>query len=129
MCKLSLISIFFFNDTATTAIYTYLHPLSLHDALPIWPKIPSASWHCLMFKDDVCCFQCQRNGAFHRIENVSGLHDILLRSEEQTSELQSLMRSSYDVFSLKKKNHLQHSQRTEKNHTKCNATYYRNYTY
>src|SRR3546814_18294042 len=78
MCKLSLISIFFFNDTATTAIYTYLHPLSLHDALPIWPKIPSSSWHCLMFKDDVCCFQCQRNGAFHRIENVSGLHDILL---------------------------------------------------
>src|SRR3546814_12029275 len=26
---------FFFNDTATTEIYTYLHPLSLHDALPI----------------------------------------------------------------------------------------------
>src|SRR5258708_19847417 len=29
-------SFFFFNDTATTEIYT----LSLHDALPIWP-IPS----------------------------------------------------------------------------------------
>src|SRR3546814_14222591 len=28
---------FFFNDTATTEIYTYLHILSLHDALPIWP--------------------------------------------------------------------------------------------
>src|SRR3546814_11703151 len=28
--------IFFFNDTATTEIYTYLHTLSLHDALPIW---------------------------------------------------------------------------------------------
>src|SRR3546814_14676145 len=26
---------FFFNDTATTEIYTYLHPLSLHEALPI----------------------------------------------------------------------------------------------
>src|SRR3546814_13625780 len=26
---------FFFNDTATTDIYTYGHPLSLHDALPI----------------------------------------------------------------------------------------------
>src|SRR3546814_18423830 len=26
---------FFFNDTATTEIYTYLHTLSLHDALPI----------------------------------------------------------------------------------------------
>src|SRR3546814_20354748 len=27
---------FFFNDTATTEIYTYGHTLSLHDALPIW---------------------------------------------------------------------------------------------
>src|SRR3546814_16433688 len=28
--------VFFFNDTATTEIYTYGHTLSLHDALPIW---------------------------------------------------------------------------------------------
>src|SRR3546814_11154926 len=28
----------FFNDTATTDIYTYLHTLSLHDARPIWPR-------------------------------------------------------------------------------------------
>src|SRR3546814_14187449 len=27
--------IFFFNDPATTEIYTYCHTLSLHDALPI----------------------------------------------------------------------------------------------
>src|SRR3546814_16236908 len=26
---------FFFNDTATTEFYTYCHPFSLHDALPI----------------------------------------------------------------------------------------------
>src|SRR3546814_6805793 len=31
----------------------------------------------------------------------------LLRSEEHTSELQSLMRSSYAVFCLKKKNNIQ----------------------
>src|SRR3546814_5421444 len=31
-----LVSVFFFNDTATTEIYTYLHTLSLHDALPIF---------------------------------------------------------------------------------------------
>src|SRR3546814_18636049 len=30
--------IFFFKDTATTEIYTYLPPLSLHDALPIYPR-------------------------------------------------------------------------------------------
>src|SRR3546814_7476516 len=28
--------IFFFNDAATTEILTYLHPRSLHDALPIY---------------------------------------------------------------------------------------------
>src|SRR3546814_18485374 len=27
--------VFFFNDTATTEIYTYRHTLALHDALPI----------------------------------------------------------------------------------------------
>src|SRR3546814_15178763 len=27
---------FFFNDPATTEIYTYCHTLSLHDALPIY---------------------------------------------------------------------------------------------
>src|SRR3546814_20604039 len=32
------ILIFFFNDTATTQIYTYGHTLSLHDALPIFIK-------------------------------------------------------------------------------------------
>src|SRR3546814_15860240 len=30
-----LLCFFFFNDKATTEIYTYLHTLSLHDALPI----------------------------------------------------------------------------------------------
>src|SRR3546814_7868735 len=34
-----------------------------------------------------------------------------LRSEEHTSELQSLMRISYAVFCLKKKNHNQHEYR------------------
>src|SRR3546814_19609092 len=28
----------FFNDSATTYIYTYLHTLSLHDALPIFRR-------------------------------------------------------------------------------------------
>src|SRR3546814_17009028 len=31
----SCVVIFFFNDTATTDIYTYCHTLSLHDALPL----------------------------------------------------------------------------------------------
>src|SRR3546814_13056649 len=32
----SLCFFFFFSDPATTAIYTYCHTLSLHDALPIY---------------------------------------------------------------------------------------------
>src|SRR3546814_12520260 len=35
---LSFVVLFFFNDTATTEIYTYLHTLSRHDALPIWAR-------------------------------------------------------------------------------------------
>src|SRR5213075_3567168 len=34
---------FFFNDTATTEIYTTRHTLSLHDALPISNLLPTAS--------------------------------------------------------------------------------------
>src|SRR3546814_20019819 len=33
---------FFFNDTATTEIYTYGHTLSLHDALPIFAPADAA---------------------------------------------------------------------------------------
>src|SRR3546814_12664017 len=35
--------IFFFNDTATTEIYTYCHTLSLHDALPILRELRAIS--------------------------------------------------------------------------------------
>src|SRR5213594_4520907 len=69
---------FFFNDTATTEIYTSVHTLSLHDALPIsrrtapgWPRTGGG---------------CGRR-----------------RSEEHTSELQSRTLISYAVFCLKKK--------------------------
>src|SRR5216110_423861 len=36
--------IFFFNDTATTYIYTSSHTLSLHDALPISFTMPCTWW-------------------------------------------------------------------------------------
>src|SRR3546814_2006437 len=34
-CNIHALPYFLFNDTATTEIYTYLHTVSLHDALPI----------------------------------------------------------------------------------------------
>src|SRR3546814_5683823 len=46
---------------------------------------------------------------------VAAIAGIVQRSEEHTSELQSLMRISYAVFCLKKKN--KHKQQTNRHHT------------
>src|SRR5213079_3721429 len=72
---------FFFNDTATTEIYTTTDTLSLHDALPI---------------------------SVRRLVPRRPLPRVLAgpqrhRSEEHTSELQSPVVISYAVFCLKKK--------------------------
>src|SRR5213594_5271620 len=77
-----IILFFFFNDTATTEIYTSVHTLSLHDALPI-----SARWRRRGFE----------NGAAWKRSP---------RSEEHTSELQTRTLISYAVFCLKKKKKL-----------------------
>src|ERR1051326_9483001 len=68
--------VFFFNDTATTEIYT----LSLHDALPICQRVDDAVRAHLVWVVDRDCH----------------------RSEEHTSELQSHSFISYAVFCLKK---------------------------
>src|SRR5213594_5266494 len=76
---------FFFKNTATTKIYTSVHTLSLHDALPILPwrtTNPPNSSH-----------EVTPSRASRRQE----------RSEEHTSELQSRTLISYAVFCLKKK--------------------------
>src|SRR3546814_6843523 len=103
--------IFFFNDTATTEIYTYLHTLSLHDALPISARSstptrprrsctrPHARWNMIpsdSMRPKRACSNCARWRA--------NMASSPTRSEEHTSELQSLMRISYAVFCLKKKN-------------------------
>src|SRR5216117_4511751 len=74
---------FFFNDTATTEIYTRKDTLSLHDALPIWHV------------------RYSRDPALRRSSPCEGQR----RSEEHTSELQSPFLISYAVFCLKKKKH------------------------
>src|SRR3546814_8095239 len=104
--------VFFFNDTATTAIYTYLHTLSLHDALPIyWPPIIR---RCSRVLWPVSWEQWTLIG--HFTGSRTGIPPMavarrcpmrppipITRSEEHTSELKSLMRISYAVFCLKKK--------------------------
>src|SRR5438034_3313863 len=70
---------FFFNDTATTEIYT----LSLHDALPIW-KPRRTSHHTGRFQRAAArCRRRSRAGWLRRAASSS------FRSEEHTSELQS----------------------------------------
>src|SRR3546814_1355354 len=125
----------FFNDTATTEIYTYCHTLSLHDALPI-----SANWRPMAPRPPM---PTRRSGLFgvtsSRLaapsagiralqdgveENVAGGGQILGRSEEHTSALQSLMRISYAVFCLKKKNvsTIKHQQPTMTQNTSSNKS-------
>src|SRR5258707_13997783 len=75
-CILRLDLFFFFNDTATTEIYT----LSLHDALPILATCVEG--HKVLSADgtsttDCMPYRCEAGGTCHP------------RSEEHTSELQS----------------------------------------
>src|SRR5438477_10400345 len=76
---------FFFNDTATTEIYT----LSLHDALPIFGRG--------LF---------ERGKPADRVEAEDLVEDVqVLRSEEHTSELQSHVNLVCRLLLEKKKKH------------------------
>src|SRR3712207_7293915 len=70
------IMLFFFNDTATTEIYT----LSLHDALPILTVLERAK---VLHRD------VKPSNILLDLHGSVWLTDFGLRSEEHTSELQS----------------------------------------
>src|SRR3546814_2678704 len=112
---------FFFNDTATTEIYTYSHTLSLHDALPIYVEHVRQTFQA---HHRLTPLRLQGTGALEQLFLAVEIErrktrrasermrrvcvameqfDHVLRSEEHTSEVQSLMHSSYAVFCLKKK--------------------------
>src|SRR5256885_5552433 len=75
---------FFFNDTATTEIYT----LSLHDALPIWTgSIPTPSSSSL--PSPRCRWSASSSGNGGRSIRWWRCASSATRSEEHTSELQS----------------------------------------
>src|SRR3546814_6131814 len=117
-CDVYTFVFFFLNDTATSEIYTYCLTLSLHDALPIWCWCCrwSGCWHedhrlerarcgglprSVATADAAHCRQRARGRATHHRAGARRWRS--RRSEEHTSELQSLMRISYAVFCLKKK--------------------------
>src|SRR3546814_7275113 len=118
-----------FKSTATTEIYTYLHPLALHDALPIARcavMTTSSEWvtpgrkqqgtrmyHPDLIRHPDSCPALVLNADYTPLSYYplsvwpwqTAVKAVFLdRSEEHTSELQSLMRISYAVFCLKKTN-------------------------
>src|SRR3546814_3834905 len=115
----------YFYEHANNEINTLSDTISLHDALPISSSARfsarkgsqqegNSAERGLFFGGDAVEFGAARprRGA---LELAAGGHDVAaargadgggdpgLRSEEHTSELQSLMRISYAVFCLKKK--------------------------
>src|SRR3712207_9260683 len=76
--------IFFFNDTATTEIYT----LSLHDALPICPGRARGTL-AQALAERTAGGPPERRGVVHRLDRYTSGLLLLARSEEHTSELQS----------------------------------------
>src|SRR3546814_10096605 len=134
-----MFDICFFNESATTEIYTSEHPLSLHDALPICaaararraavPAIVAANGKDMARGRDKGLSDAMLDrlrldadrieGIAASLESIADLPDPVGdvigtierpngRSDEHTSELQSLMRISYAVFCLQKTNKNHH---------------------
>src|SRR3546814_3730371 len=133
-----LVCCFFFNDPATTEIYTSSHTLSLHDALPISRQTRQVTPRPALQRGFAGASSPRRRGSRNineprfsaalpgRHPRVGGDPETSMnrasarlcrgvipakRSEEHTSELQSLMRISYAVFCLKKKKQNTHQQK------------------
>src|SRR3546814_8948255 len=119
----------FFKETATTEIYTARHTLSLHDARPIPRSIragatdasteaigrnlPAGHFASEIETRGIIAAGTERH---HQRQQMlltrmrePGVRQAVPRSEEHTSELQSLMRISYAVFCLKKKKTINHN--------------------
>src|SRR5947199_7036947 len=82
---LSYLFIFFFNDPATTEIYT----LSLHDALPILVLVHIVV-DLVPEDQDACHAGAPLFHRYHPTREMSMIVRVCARSEEHTSELQSL---------------------------------------
>src|SRR2546429_3633542 len=87
---------FFFNDTATTEIYT----LSLHDALPIC-IIPGGSPCCICCGGGCCTLKLSATLICELWRFT--ISSIIARSEEHTSELQSRLHLVCRLLLEKKK--------------------------
>src|SRR3546814_9115280 len=112
----SLVMFFFFKTTP--AYEMRMSDWSSDVCSSDLPRPALAAWQCLQeihqaglkaglgLYEDNEAFDTRRPGVEGSRAHDLAAHDLkhLLRSEEHTSELQSLMRISYAVFCLKKKN-------------------------
>src|SRR3546814_2967867 len=116
----------FVSDPATPVIYTYCNTLSRHDARPIcrvvvvdgfaiYDRIETRPEHrgrglaraVMMKLEAIGREKGAVRGVLVATPDGRALYEG--RSEEHTSELQSLMRISYAVFCLKKKTAVKHT--------------------
>src|SRR3546814_7260621 len=127
-----MIIVLFCNYKADTEIYTYGHTLALHDALPITDSYAARTGR--PGNVGVIGIAVFRERHVARIwtpphpkpppypypadAQAQAQARDASRSEEHTSELQSLMRISYAVFCLKKKKQQQDTTHTKNHHTK-----------
>src|SRR2546429_9358279 len=95
------LSFFFFNDTATTEIYT----LSLHDALPIFAEDQSVGVVVITGAGRAFCAGGDL-GVLGKGRQTGAAHELkpLLRDRKSTRLNSSHGYISYAVFCLKKKN-------------------------
>src|SRR3712207_7695451 len=90
---------FFFNDTATTEIYT----LSLHDALPILPQAPDNNQGPWVQLEEYSRDLARRGNELYITSGVIGSRGTLPKDRKSTRLNSSHANISYAVFCLKKK--------------------------
>src|SRR3546814_8180805 len=78
-------------------------------------QVRNGKQHSLQFLADCAVLSLQFGHAFFEVGDLS-LQRFGLRSEEHTSELQSLMRISYAVFCLKKKTNVTNNNNNNEEH-------------
>src|SRR3546814_2491941 len=120
-----------FNATATTEIYTYCHPLSLNDALPMSADLGAGGFEgYLHLQHHLVLRMAQVDREEHRARNgVARIRadldqaDHRDRSEEHTSELQTLMRISYTGFCVQKTDTSDSSESHHSSYEQSNTKY------
>src|SRR3546814_2102706 len=111
------------RSTRTDTLFPYTtlfrsHLRGAREGLPEAPRLRPRPWRSRAAREhlaDVGLRGVDRSLAGHGARGVP--HGRPRRSEEHTSELQSLMRSSYAVFCLKKKKPKHHRQHKTTEHT------------